>query len=89
MPEQNVSFETSIKKLNVYMKDELSEIHYTAYQMLFFDKSSEEDVAKLMGYKTNEKKRKAGYRQVKNLKKMFLEKAAEIIRENDIIINGM
>jgi len=89
MPEQNVSFETSIKKLNVYMKNDLSEIHYTAYQMLFFDKSSEEDVAKLMGYKTNEKKRKAGYRQVKNLKKMFLEKAAEIIRENDIIINGM
>jgi DNA integrity scanning protein DisA with diadenylate cyclase activity len=55
--------------------------------MLFFDKCSEEDVAKFMGYKTNEKKRKAGYRQVKNLKKLFMQKATEIIEEFDIIID--
>ena len=40
-----------------------------------------------MGYKTNEKKRKAGYRQVKNLKKLFMQKATEIIEEFDIIID--
>jgi DNA integrity scanning protein DisA with diadenylate cyclase activity len=69
------------------MERSLSEIHYKAYCMLFFDKCSEEDVAKFMGYKTNEKKRKAGYRQVKNLKKLFMQRATEIIEEFDIIID--
>lgn len=83
---EDVCFESSVDKLNNYMKKELSEIHYNAYHMLFFEEASEEDVAAFMGYKTNEKKRKAGYRQVKNLKKMFMEKAARIIKEYDIII---
>lgn len=86
-PESELCFNSCVDKLNEHMKNSLSEVHYTAYYMLFFEQSTEEDVAKFMGYKTNEKKRKAGYRQVKNLKKMFMEKAAEIIKENDIIIN--
>ncbi|MGA0317666.1 MAG: hypothetical protein ACO3LB_08275 [Flavobacteriaceae bacterium] len=87
--EEDVCFESSVVKLNSHMKKELSEVHYSAYHMLFFEKATEEDVAAFMGYKTNEKKRKAGYRQVKNLKKMFLKKAAEIIEEYDIIINNL
>jgi DNA-directed RNA polymerase specialized sigma24 family protein len=87
--EDNVFFHNSVERLNIEMKKELSEIHYEAYKMLYFeDDSTEEDVANLMGYKTNEKKRKAGYRQVKNLKKIFAQKAEKIMRENDIIISG-
>jgi len=86
-PESEMCFNSCIEKLNHYMKICLSEVHYSAYEMLYFKDATEEDVAKMMGYKTNEKKRKAGYRQVKNLKKMFQEKASEIIQENDIIIN--
>ena len=86
-PQQDFSYENSLRKLNKHMESSLSEIHYKAYCMLFFDKCSEEDVAKFMGYKTNEKKRKAGYRQVKNLKKLFMQRAAEIIQEFDIIID--
>jgi DNA integrity scanning protein DisA with diadenylate cyclase activity len=69
------------------MKKELSQNHYRAYIMLFFEDGTEEDVAKFMGYKTTEKKRKAGYRQVKNLRKIFKAKAEEIIKKYDIIIN--
>ena len=86
--EDDICFDSAIKKLNEAMKRELSEIHYKAYHMLYFENGDEEDVAMLMGYKTNEKKRKAGYRQVKNLKKIFSEKAAQIVRQNDIIIRG-
>jgi len=87
--EDNVFFHNSVKRLNIEMKKELSEMHYKAYKMLYFqDDSTEEDVANLMGYKTNEKKRKAGYRQVKNLKKIFAQKAEKIMRDNDIIISG-
>ena len=85
--DSDVCFDSCILKLNDYMKKDLTETHYMAYHMLFFQESSEEDVAEFMGYKTNEKKRKAGYRQVKNLKKMFMRKAAEIIKDYDIIIN--
>lgn len=84
--EKNICFETSVEKLNKCMKRELSEVHYVAYKMLFFEDSTEEDVAKFMGYKTNEKKRKAGYRQVKNLKKMFAKKASQIVKNNDIVM---
>lgn len=87
--DSEICFSSCVDKLNHYMKKCLSEIHYKAYIMLFFEKASEEDVAKFMGYKTNEKKRKAGYRQVKNLKKMFTQKAAEIIKEHDIIIGDV
>jgi len=87
-PDKDLQLEGCIDKLNVCMEKELSKVHYKAYMMLFFDEASEEDVAMFMGYKTNEKKRKAGYRQVKNLKKMFMEKASEIIENNDIIIKG-
>ena len=54
---------------------------------MFFQNNSEEEVAMFMGYKTNEKKRKAGYRQVKNLKSIFQKKAEEIIKQYDIIVN--
>ena len=86
-PDHNICFDSCIDKLNIYMEDVLTPVHYKAYLMLFFEKTSEEEVAKFMVYKTNEKKRKAGYRQLKNLKKMFMQKAAEIIKDNDIIIN--
>jgi len=85
-PDSVMCFDSSISKLNHYMERDLTKLHYKAYHMLFFEKSTEEDVAKMMGYKTNEKKRKAGYRQVKNLKKMFMQKAAELIKEHDIVI---
>jgi len=78
-------FSTSLEKLNHEMKARLSEIHYVAYRMLYFYKNTEEDVAKFMGYKISAQKRKLGYRQVKNLKKKFLEVAMEILREQDII----
>ena len=39
-----------------------------------------------MGYKTSEKNRAAGYKQIKNLKKMLKEKVQNIIAKNDIIL---
>ncbi len=78
-------FSSSLDKLNIEMEVRLSSIHYKAYRMLYFERNTEEDVAKFMGYKISAQKRKLGYRQVKNLKKKFLEVAMEILREQDII----
>ena len=70
------------------MEARLKDNHYIAYRMLYFESSSEEDVAKFMGYKISPQKRKLGYRQVKNLKKKFLQVAIEILKEQDIISDG-
>jgi len=54
--------------------------------MLFILHQSEEEVAIKMGYKTSETGRKAGYKQIKNLKKQFKEKARHIIATKDIFL---
>jgi len=84
--EHTIDFEGATNKLNKLLKLNLSEIHYKVYIMLFFDDKSEEEVAKLMGYKTTEKNRKAGYKQIKNLKKMLKQKAIQLMSEHDIVL---
>lgn len=83
--EAKIDFSTSIEKLNEILKQELSEQHYRVYCMIFFENYSEEEVAEFMGYKSNEKKRKAGYKQIKNIKKMLKEKVQEILAKHDIV----
>jgi hypothetical protein len=54
--------------------------------MLFFENASEDEVAKFMGFKSNEKNRAAGYKQIKNIKKMLKEKVQDVISKHDIIL---
>jgi DNA-directed RNA polymerase specialized sigma24 family protein len=75
---------SSIDFLNEEMKKILTDKHYSAYMMLFFEEKTEEEVAYFMGYKTNEKNRMIGYKQIKNLKKFFKQKAMEILKNKDI-----
>ncbi|GAF77649.1 unnamed protein product [marine sediment metagenome] len=86
-PYEDFDFDFSLKKLDFYMEVKLSGNHYVAYRMLYFEDKTEEDVARFMGYKISPQKSKLGYRQVKNLKKKFLEIALEILKEQDIIGN--
>ena len=82
----SINFDDSIKKLNSLLKESLSDSHYEVYKMMFFQDKTEEEVAQFMGYKSNEKNRAAGYKQIKNLKKMLRAKAQEIISEHDILL---
>lgn len=74
------------KRLHIEMKNILPERQYLIYKMLFIEHKSEEEVAKKMGYKTSETGRKAGYKQIKNLKKQFKEKAKQVISTKDIFL---
>lgn len=84
--DSSIDFDKSIKNLNVILEKQLSPEHYRVYIMLFFENCSEEEVARYMGYKTSEKHRAAGYKQIKNIKKMLKEKVEGIISQNDIIL---
>ena len=74
-------------RLHSEMKKSLGERHYKVYKMLFIEFKSEAEVAKEMGYKTSEKGRAAGYKQIKNLKKQFKDKAKKILATQDVFIN--
>jgi hypothetical protein len=66
------------------MKSSLSDKHYFIYKMFFVDNLTDDQVAKILKFKTSEKGRKAGYKQIKNLKKMLYIKAQNLLKDNDI-----
>ena len=68
------------------MKKALNERQFTIYEMLYIKNMDEEEVALAIGYKTTEKGRKAGYKQIKNLKKQFKEKAIKLLGDTDILL---
>lgn len=80
-----IDLETATGKISIELKKTLSEKQYTAFIMLFVENHSEEKVANYLGYKTTEKRRSAGYKQIKNLKRIFESKVKDILKNNDII----
>lgn len=80
-----LDIELATTKLESEMKMLLNKRHFVAFRMLFVQNKSDEDVAKYLGFKTSERKRSAGYKQIKNLKKIFQEKAKQIMKERDIL----
>ena len=83
--DETLDLDTATKKLSNEIKKELTPRQFVAFKMLFVQNNTEEEVAKYLGFKTNERKRSAGYKQIKNLKKIFQEKAKIIIKERDIL----
>jgi DNA-directed RNA polymerase specialized sigma24 family protein len=79
MPEQSTDLVKQISDLHVKMKRALTPMQYKFYDLFYIKGYSEEEVAKMMGYKTNEKNRRAGYKQLPNMKKTIISKAKKII----------
>ena len=68
------------------MRNFLNDRHYIIYKMLFVDHLDEEVIAMTLGYKTTEKGRKAGYKQIKNLKNLYKKIAKQLLERNDIFL---
>ena len=75
-------FDTVLKRLNTKLKDKLKTNEWIVYENLYLKNKNEQEVAKILGYKTSEKNRSPGYKQIKNIKKSIIEKAKEIISES-------
>jgi len=80
-----LTIDVMIEKVHSAMETNLSEKHYKIYKMLFIDSMSEEEVADVLGYKTNEVGRKRGYKQIKNLKSKFKKIAKKFLNNEDFI----
>ena len=87
-----MSFESNVdynyvqaeQKMHKLMRDILNEKQFLVYKLFFMDNLSDDQVAKILKFKTNETGRKAGYKQIKNLKKMLYNKAQKLLRDNDL-----
>ena len=68
------------------MEKTLKPIEWKFYNLAYIAHKSEEEIAKIMGYKSSEKNRLAGYKQIRNLKKIIIQKAKKYIYNGDIDI---
>jgi len=81
MPEESADIEKIANDIHRRAPTVLSEKEMVIYKALFIDFLSEEEAAKLMGYRTSEQNRKAGYRRIKQIKRKIMEKIKKISAE--------
>ena len=81
---QTFDIDVAEQRLHLEMEKALPQRQFEIYSLLFIQNKSESFVAEHLGYKTNEKGRAAGYKQIKNLKKKFKDRAVKIIQSRDI-----
>ena len=84
MPSDYIDFEEKVKQLNEKVKTVLKPTELLVYESLFIRKENELTVAKKLGFKTTEKKRSPGYKQIQNIKKQIIKKVKSLIDRGDI-----
>ncbi|NBW12021.1 MAG: sigma-70 family RNA polymerase sigma factor [Caulobacteraceae bacterium] len=85
--EDEIDIEKTAQNIHTKMQQVLKPIEWKFYELYYIKHKSEEESAKLMGYKTTEKNRKIGYKQVKNLKKSIMTKVKKYLYNGDIDIH--
>jgi DNA-directed RNA polymerase specialized sigma24 family protein len=83
-PSDSLDLERAGEKLHVEMKKHLRTIEWTVYEHLYVSNKDEQELAKIMGYKTTEKNRAPGYKQIKNLKKSIIKKVKRVLDKGEI-----
>ena len=83
-PLLDFQFDLLFGKLNAQLKVRLKTNEWIVYENLYLKDKTEQEVAKMLGYKTSEKNRSPGYKQIKNLKKIIIQKAKELISDGDL-----
>lgn len=76
-PNVNVDIDQGLISLDKQMKKELKPIEYKVFKFLYVDGGKEENIARMLGFKTTEKNRLPGYRQIKNIKDLIFSKAKD------------
>ena len=83
-PSDFVDIEKAGAELHKKIKPLLKPIEWRAYKHLYIKFKEEDELAKLLGFKSNEKGRAAGYRQVSNLKKSIIIKVKKLLGDGEI-----
>jgi len=82
--EENINLQKFAENLHEEMRRKLKSNEWIVYKGLFVDNKSEEEVAKSMGFKSNEKNRAPGYKQIKNIRKKIIEKVKKCLEKDEV-----
>jgi len=83
---QSLDIERCATILHEKMEEALKPHEWKIYKYLYIDHLDELAAAKKMGYKTSEKNRSPGYKQIKNVKKRIIAKVKDLIEKDEIDI---
>jgi len=78
------SIEAGITKLHQKLKETLKPNEWIVYESFYIQNKSEIEIAKQLNFKTTEKNRSPGYKQIKNIQKSILNKARKILERNEL-----
>ena len=81
-----IDLPSNIEKIHKKMKETLRPLEWKVYSFLYIENLSEKETAKKMGYKTSEKNRSPGYKQIKNIQKTIISKVKKLMGDGDIDI---
>jgi DNA-directed RNA polymerase specialized sigma24 family protein len=87
-PFVGLNIEEGAQRLIKELKSALNARQFQAFELLYVKNMTDEEAAQEMGFKSTESGRKAGYKQIKNLKKLLKEKAEKILKEKGIAFLG-
>jgi len=82
--ETSIDIEKTAENIHKRMKAILKPLEWKVYQCLYLEHKDEEEIAKLMGYRTSEKGRQPGYKQLKNIIKSIIIKVKKSINDGEI-----
>lgn len=82
--DESVDILRHVDSLHKKMKEILKPTEWQVYKRLFIDFKEEADVAKELGYVTNERGRDPGYKQIKNIRKAIIAKAKKCLADGDV-----
>lgn len=82
--DQGLDIEGVARDLHKKMKTTLKPNEWIVYEALFIHNKEEEEVSMLLGFKSNEKNRKPGYKQIKNIRKKIIEKVKKTLEKGEI-----
>lgn len=85
-PSESISLEKGIDNVHKKMEQRLKPNEWIFYRIVYIENKSETEAAKALGYKTSEKNRDIGYKQIKNLKKSIITKVKKYLYNNEIDI---
>ena len=84
--EDGINVEDYANNLHEKMKEILKPNEWIVYEGFFIKNQEEEEISKLLGFKSNEKNRKPGYKQIKNIRKKIIDKVKKCLSRGDIDI---
>lgn len=80
----NIDIDKFKLDLDIKMRKILKPLEWRLYEMLYIKKMSEKQAARKMGYRSSERNRNPGYKQIKNMQKSIIAKIKDGIANGSI-----